>query len=79
MIDRQSNVSRLIDKLEMKGLVERNSCKNDRRQVDIKITTIGLELLENVAKAQPQEMNKIQNLTDVEATQLNNLLDKLRG
>jgi DNA-binding MarR family transcriptional regulator len=79
MIDRQSNVSRLIDKLETKGLVERNSCENDRRQVDIKITSVGLDLLERIAKAQPEMMDKLKHLSEDEAVQLNNLLDKLRG
>ncbi|NBG65408.1 MarR family winged helix-turn-helix transcriptional regulator [Acidiluteibacter ferrifornacis] len=79
MIDRMSNVSRLIDKLETKGLVERSSCKNDRRQVDIKITNDGLQLLKQIDVQQAQIMEKFNHLTTEEAIQLNNLLDKFRG
>jgi len=79
MIDRMSNVSRLIDKLETKGLVERTSCKNDRRQVDIRITDPGLRLLENIDIKQPEVMVQMNNLTAEESKQLNDLLDKLRG
>ena len=36
MVQKMSNVSRLIDKLLEKGLVERNECKENSRMVDIK-------------------------------------------
>ena len=44
MIDRNSNTSRLIDKLTEKGLVQRESCPNDRRRVDIVLTPEGLHM-----------------------------------
>ena len=43
MIDKMSNVSRIIDKLKAKELVSRELCKTDRRQVDVKITEKGPE------------------------------------
>ncbi len=79
MIDRMSNVSRLIDKLESKKLVERISCENDRRQVDITITTRGLDLLKTIDATKSEVESKLENLTVEEATMLNNLLDKFRG
>ncbi|HSH66062.1 MAG TPA: MarR family transcriptional regulator, partial [Bacteroidia bacterium] len=45
MLDKMSDVSRLVEKLRIKGLVERTTCSNDRRNVDVKITEKGLELL----------------------------------
>src|SRR5688572_19207942 len=35
MIDRSSNSTRLVEKLRLKGLVNRALCEDNRRQVDI--------------------------------------------
>jgi DNA-binding MarR family transcriptional regulator len=45
MFNKMSNASRLVEKLKQKGLVNREECPADRRQVDIKITDKGMELL----------------------------------
>jgi DNA-binding MarR family transcriptional regulator len=45
MLDKTSNTSRLVDKLIDKNLVNRTFCPNDRRQVEIRITEEGLQLL----------------------------------
>jgi DNA-binding MarR family transcriptional regulator len=39
----QSALSRLTDRLERHGLVERCNCTNDRRGVDIVLTAAGME------------------------------------
>lgn len=44
MIQKTSNVSRIIDKLLEKGLVTRSESNGNRRRVDIFITEKGLEL-----------------------------------
>ncbi|MEQ8909858.1 MAG: MarR family transcriptional regulator [Vicingaceae bacterium] len=79
MIDKMSNVSRLVDKLKTKGFVNRRVNHDDRRQVDIEITEEGLKLLNQIDKKQPEVKQKFQNLNPEEAKQLNDLLDKLRG
>lgn len=79
MLNKMSNASRLVEKLKMKGLVERNECPADRRQVDILITTEGLELLRTIEKQVEETNRKIINLNDDEVGKLNELLDKLRG
>src|SRR5882762_11173247 len=38
MIDKSSNATRLVEKLRQKGLVKREVCEANRRQVDISIT-----------------------------------------
>ena len=38
MVDRNSNTTRLVDKLIKKGWVKRNICKQNRRKVEIFIT-----------------------------------------
>lgn len=79
MIDKMSNASRLVEKLKQKGLVERRSCKFDRRQVDVVITETGLELLEQASKAMDQQMDATKgNLSEDQAAQLNELLDAMR-
>lgn len=79
MIDRSSNASRLVDKLHDKGLAVRKTCKKDRRQVDIVITQKGLDLLAELDELQGFNTNSPIHLTDEEADQLSDLLDKLRG
>ncbi|MGB0888049.1 MAG: MarR family winged helix-turn-helix transcriptional regulator [Vicingaceae bacterium] len=79
MIDKMSNASRLVEKLRKKDLIERVTCEHDRRQVDVRITTKGLSLL----KAADKEMNQFDmmkdTLTENEAIQLSELLEKIRG
>jgi len=79
MIDKMSNVSRLIDKLKAKKLVERKINKLDRRQVDIAITESGLELVREIESRDHEMFAQLDALSEKEAIQLNNLLDKLRG
>src|SRR5690606_3988289 len=79
MLNKMSNASRLVEKLKMKGLVERTECPADRRQVDILITEKGIELLKTIQKQVEENNVQYINLTNEEAVQLNDLLDKLRG
>ena len=78
MIDRSSNASRIVDKLEAKDLVTRKACPQDRRKMDVKITNAGLRLLKKLDKELEQYFEVFQHLTEKEARTLNNLLDKLR-
>ncbi len=45
MVQKSSNVSRIIDKLLSKGLVDRQICPSNRRKMDITMTKVGHELL----------------------------------
>lgn len=79
MIDKMSNVSRLIDKLKDKGLVERTINSDDRRQVDIQITQKGIDTIASIEAKENEMFERFKTLNEQEATALNNLLDKLRG
>jgi DNA-binding MarR family transcriptional regulator len=79
MIDKMSNVSRLIDKLNVKGFINRTTNSADRRQVDIEISESGLELLKQIDLVENELNSSFNNLTIHEAKHLNDLLDKLRG
>ena len=45
MVERAPGITRLLDRLETKGLVARKRCPEDRRQVLCRITPAGLTLL----------------------------------
>lgn len=76
MIDRSPNVTRLMDKLCAKNFIERLPSATDRRVVKIKITKEGKDLLESIPKDFNHDL--IKNLTESEALQLSDLLDKMR-
>ncbi|EOZ99758.1 transcriptional regulator, MarR family [Indibacter alkaliphilus LW1] len=79
MLNKMSNASRLVEKLKQKGYVVREECPTDRRQVDIRITEEGLNVLKELEN-QIYEMNrKLIQLDEQEVEILNNLLDKSRG
>ena len=79
MLDKSSNASRIVDRLESKGLVTRRQCKDDRRAVDVLISQKGLDLLSKIDVALSGVEKEICELTDEESKQLNYLLDKMRG
>jgi DNA-binding MarR family transcriptional regulator len=79
MLDKMSNASRLVDKLLAKSLVERHVCSHDRRAVDVRITEEGLNLLKKIDVLQDEWEKTFQNLSQEEAFQLSDLLDKMRG
>lgn len=79
MIDKSSDVSRLVERLRTKKLVERKACRKDRRQMDVKITNTGLGLLAKMDGCEKQMDKVLSNLSEKEARQLNKLLDKIRG
>lgn len=78
MIDKMSNTSRLVDKLEAKELVTRIQCPEDRRAVRITITSKGLDLLSALDPKLQRVQEEITSLNENEMDQLNDLLDKLR-
>ena len=79
MIDKNSNASRLVEKLKKKGLVERTACAEDRRRVDVRISSAGLKLIDEINEEMDEGQREVIQLSDEEALQLSNLLDKLRG
>lgn len=80
MIDKMSDVSRIVERLKQAGLVSRCECEQDRRQVDIRISDAGLALLARIDESSDQlEMNFSSRLSLEEVQQLNALLDKVRG
>ncbi|WP_276499623.1 MarR family winged helix-turn-helix transcriptional regulator [Pontibacter litorisediminis] len=79
MVDRNSNVTRLIDKLIEKGYVTRDICQTNRRMIEVRITGSGLKKLQEVDAQFPNLMERFHNLSEEEAVLVSNMLDKLRG
>lgn len=80
MIDRSSNVSRLVEKLRLSGWVERVANTEDRRMVIVSVSEAGKKLLADIENA-----NFISGpgapggkLSEGEALELAHLLDKFR-
>ena len=76
MIDRNSNTSRLIDKLVEKGHVLRESCPRDRRQVDIALTKQGVDFTQQLSNILEEELSLLEAVwAPEEALRAANLLD----
>jgi DNA-binding MarR family transcriptional regulator len=77
LIERNSNVPRIADRLVLKKLVKRSVSPEDRRETLMQITPAGLKLLEVANKAIEQEQDLVVNLTEEQAATLNKLLEKM--
>jgi len=78
MLDKMSDTSRIVDRLIVKGLVEKTACVKDKRLVDITVTKKGLQLLEKLDALNEQIDSILKGVTEKEATTINQILDKLR-
>ncbi len=79
MLDKMCDASRLVERLRIKGLVERSQASSDKRAVDIFISKKGEELLAKIEVKFPAFEEKLHTLSPEEIVVFNNLLDKLRG
>jgi DNA-binding MarR family transcriptional regulator len=79
MIEKNSNVPRIVDRLEIKKLVKRTISQLDKRETVITLTKSGILLLEASTKSIDQTMENVTTLSDSESLQLNKLLEKLRS
>ena len=79
MLDPQSNASRLVDKLEEKGLVVRETSEQDRRRVGISLTDKGRAVVQDASHAMTTYLsNTGGGLTEAQMGQLSDLMDKFR-
>ena len=79
MLDKNSDSSRIVDRLAGKNLVHKSNCKSDKRLVDVSISDQGLHLLSEIEPHSLELDNTFSKLDIEEAKELNRLLDKLRG
>jgi len=79
MLAKNSNTTRLIDKLLLKEFVTREVCPDNRRKIEVLITQKGLDVLNELDPlVLEHEQLFAENLTPTELQQLNTLLEKYR-
>jgi DNA-binding MarR family transcriptional regulator len=78
MLDKMSDTSRIVDRLRLKGLVQKSVARTDKRLVDVLISDKGRKLLEKLDAGNEQLDGIIHGLTEEEMITLNRMLDKLR-
>ena len=78
MLDKDSDVSRIVDRLFEKGLLTRKENSEDRRQKSVVITDKGLALLDSMFECEKTADTLLKNLTNEEILELNRLLNKVR-
>jgi DNA-binding MarR family transcriptional regulator len=80
MVEQTPGVTRLIDRLERKGLVARIPCPKDRRRVFCQITPKGLDLLEQLDEPVNRwDAQTVSILPPSEVDSLITLLDRVRA
>jgi len=79
MIEKSSNVPRIIDRLETKKLVKRTSSESDKRETVIVLTAAGINMLQHTT----ERINKLMDHTIVieqkKAVLLNEILEEIRA
>lgn len=78
MIEKNSNVPRILDRLFEKKLVKRSQCSVDGRQTVIELTQLGVTVLNNSTIKIDELYHNLLTLNNNEASTLNLLLEKLR-
>ena len=77
--DKNSDVSRLLDRLVLKKLIVKRQCPDDKRAADVEISEEGLDLLKTIDTKTQGLDGILSNISESEAKQLSALLDKVRG
>ena len=81
MINKKSDLTRLLDRLVAKDLIHRNICPSNRRKMDIGISQKGIQLINELnPKIIKGTQHKIKDhISEEEAKIASNILDKMRG
>lgn len=78
MIEKSSNVPRIIDRLVLKKLVRRNNDLNDKRHTVMTLTPAGANILELATQRINEVFEQTIVISEVEATEINRLLEIIR-
>ncbi len=78
MIEKSSNVPRIIDRLETKKLVKRVTSNIDKRETVIVLTQAGINILQHSTDRINKIMYDSVGITERKAEQLNEILEELR-
>jgi DNA-binding MarR family transcriptional regulator len=78
MVDKMSNASRLVDKLFQKGLVQRETCAQDRRQIDVTLTDAGKDILNQANVVVGDAIQRFKSVPKKQLEKANDALDNIR-
>jgi DNA-binding MarR family transcriptional regulator len=78
MIEKNSNVPRIIDRLVAKKLVRRQSATDDKRHTVMQLTDSGIRLLEQATIQIENLMKSLLTISDKQALQINQLMELIR-
>jgi DNA-binding MarR family transcriptional regulator len=78
MIEKNSNVPRIIDRLEFKKLVKRSASPTDKRETAIVLTLAGMNILEIATTKVDKLFENTVVMEEASASTLNKLLEKIR-
>jgi DNA-binding MarR family transcriptional regulator len=78
MIEKSSNVPRIIDRLEIKKLVKRTSSASDKRETVIVLTQAGINILQHSTDRINNIMDTTFLIDETKAKTLNNILEEVR-
>lgn len=78
MIEKSSNVPRIIDRLELKQFIVRTQGEIDGRQTMISLTTTGISTLEQATSKLNMVWDEMIQMNETDATYLCNLLEQMR-
>ena len=79
LLDRTPDVTRLLVRLESRGLLTRERAEHDRRVVEVTITEAGLDVLSQLDAPVDEAIRRVtSHLSDAELETLSGMLDALR-
>ena len=79
IVEKSSNVPRIIDRLVAKKLVKRATSKEDKRETLISLTEKGVTTIEQARKLIDDLTKDIVMISEEDAKTLNDILEKMRG
>ena len=78
LLDMNSDVSRIVDRMDDKGWIIKETCPDDKRLVDLKLSKEGMALLNKINERIEVMNDFLSGLNRKEVELLNDLLDKIR-
>ena len=79
MIEKNSNVPRIIDRLELKKMVKRSNSSEDKRETVVTITAVGINILKITTEDIDAVFDTIIPIPEDKAKTLNELLELFRS
>ncbi len=78
ILEQNSNVPRIIDRLVIKKLAKRTTSKEDKRETLVSLTEKGIVVIEQARKLIDEITKDIVKIDEADAKVLNELLEKMR-